>query len=180
LGVAELSVFPLPSTHQLPREGKANICGLLSRTRVGWSGTSWPRSARRSSTRARRRQAEARRNQVGSPALLTPPAPLRFLICTRAVPCWVGLGSAHSIRFVEMRHGCAAKFKRPFLSPLSYLFIYLFWLCSQQRVCGLGCHACRIPSDGRPAVYARFGRELMREESHDGEWPNLSDSRACR
>jgi hypothetical protein len=88
------------------------------------------------------------------------------LYARRAVLGWVGLGSAHSIRFGEMRLGCAAKFKRPFLSLslLSYLFIYLFWLCSQQRVCGLGCHACRIPSDGRPAVYARFGRELMREK----------------
>ena len=36
-------------------------------------------------------------------------------------------------------------------------------------------HACRIPFDGRPAVYARFGRELMREESHDFFWERLAE-----
>ena len=42
---------------------------------------------------------------------------------------------------------------------------------------------CRIPFDGRPAVYARFGRELMRQESDEfsgRDWPNLSGRRACR
>jgi hypothetical protein len=138
LGVAELSVFPLPSTHQLPREGKANICGLLSRTRVGWSGTSWPRSARSSSTRARRRQAEARRNQVGSPALLSPPAALRFLICTRAVPCWVGLGWAPLTPFVSARCGLGALRNSSAPSSLSLsclIYLFIYFGCARNKEC---------------------------------------------
>jgi hypothetical protein len=67
-----------------------------------------------------------------------------------------------------MRHGCAAKFKRPFPLSLSFLcvcFVADYFIFATKSVGLLGWHACRIPFDGRPAVYARLWGELMREES---------------
>lgn len=49
--------------------------------------------------------------------LLSPPAALRFFICARTLPCLVASScraGLASVRFGEMRHGCAAaKFRRP-------------------------------------------------------------------
>jgi len=102
----------------------------------------------------------------------------------RAVPSFLAV-LGWVAPFVSARCGMGAlrNSSAPF-SPSPLFFLALLYLGNKE--CGLGWavwHACRIPFDGRPAVNARFGRELMREESHDfsgRDWPNLSDSRGCR
>jgi hypothetical protein len=184
-GAAELFVSPLhPPAATSGGHGK--IWCLLSGAQL--DGEGFPGRDRQGA--AAPAQGGGRRGGIRyAPGLLSPPAALRFLICARTepcpsfLPCW---GWVRSIRCGEMRHGCAAKFKRPFPLSLSFLcvcFVADYFIFATKSVGLLGWHACRIPFDGRPAVYARLWGELIREESDDVSgrgWPSLSDSRACR
>ena len=62
--------------------------------------------------------------------------------------------------------------------PTLLLLAFFFRKDGTESVEGLGGagRGCRIPFDGRPAVYARFGRELMRQESDDFSGERLAGS----
>jgi hypothetical protein len=87
------------------------------------------------------------------------------------------LGWVRSIRFGEMRHGCAAKFKRPLLSlSLSPLFFFFFFFVTSFTLSWQQKSAVRAWLSGMPAEFLLTaglpctldsGRELMREENHD-------------
>jgi hypothetical protein len=176
----ELSVSPLHPP-ELPCEGK--ICGLLSRARLDGEGL--PGRDRQGAAASAAGEAQ----QGGIRYAPRPPfagCRARFLDLRphRAVrgflPCLIGFFVAG--RVAEMRHGCAANEIQAPPFSLPTLLLLAFSLEERQeterereRVCGTG-RGCRIPFDGRPAVYARFGRELMRQESDDFSGERLAES----